>query len=400
MAEVSDNHSTTFRRLAAATAFAGLFAFALTVTITPAAVNQVGAELCHGSKALVGYLFQAWMAGFFTCVLLGGRYSDKRGKLPVLGVGCVLMAIGSYLFAHVSTYFGALLAVFLMGAGGGLSEGIGMAVIADVFEPRRRTSMMNCAQIYFAIGAVVGPSAVSWLLAERIDWRWAYIGTAAFCVMGALLALVAVTRREETPLAHGHTGQWRELLRDRLVLLLSLGVLLYVGAEAGQGSWLAAYFKQDLRTAGPVAAATVAVFWAGIGLGRAVTAWTARHLSDYAIVCMGLGLATICQTALLVTHSSSFALVLVPLLGFALAPVWPTTISRASALHPAQTGTVLGIVVAAGSLGGGIFPAAIGQAADTFGLRPVLWSCVALLVINFSIFVRLWTRHRARLTAP
>jgi fucose permease len=395
-----NDYSTTFRRFATAATFAGLFAFALTVTITPAAVNQISVELCHRSKALVGYLYEIAMAGFLVCVLLGGRYSDRRGKLPVLATGGVLMAIGSYVFAHASGYATAMVAVCVMGAGGGLCEGISMAAIADLYETRRRTPMMNLAQVFFAVGAVVGPSGVSWLLAKHLDWRWAYVATSCFCVLAAALAVAAVTKHEERPVAHHHSGDWRALLKDRLVLALALGILLYVAAEAGQGCWLAAYFKHNLHSAGPIAAATVALFWAGIGLGRAVTTWTAHHLSDYVIVCIALGLATVCQTALLLVHSPIPGLVLVPALGIALAPVWPTTISRASALHPMQTGAVLSIVVAAGGLGGGLIPAAIGQAADKIGLRPALWSCAVLSLINFALFVVIWARHRTRPQAP
>lgn len=393
-------YSAPFRRLATAAAFAGLFSFALTVTITPAAVNQISAELCHGSKALVGYLYEIGMAGFFVCVLLGGRYSDRRGKLPVLTAGGVLMAIGSYAFAQASGYALALVATLAMGAGGGLSEGISMAAIADLYETRRRTSVMNCAQVFFAVGAVIGPLGVSWLLARHLDWRWAYLVTSVFCVLGAALAAAAVAKRQEAPLAHTHASQWRTLLCDRLVLALAFGILLYVGAEAGQGSWLAAYFKHNLRSANSIAAATVALFWIGIGLGRAITTWTARHLSDYVIICIALGLATIVQSALLLVDWWVSGLILVPLLGIALAPVWPTTISRASALHPNQTGSVLSIVVAAGAVGGGFFPAAIGQAADKAGLHPALWTCAVLSLVNFTMFVVIWMRHRARPEAP
>ncbi len=88
-------YSTTFRWLATAAAFAAVFSFALTCTVIPAAANQVRAELCHGSYALLAYIYPIWMAGYFVFVFAGGHYSDRRGKLPVLFAAGVLMAIGS-----------------------------------------------------------------------------------------------------------------------------------------------------------------------------------------------------------------------------------------------------------------------------------------------------------------
>lgn len=387
--------SDGYRRLAAASAVAGLFAYALTVTITPAAINQIS-PICHNSDALVGWLFRVAMIGFFVCVLLGGRYSDRRGKLPVLLVGCALMALGSFGFAGVKTYPMALFMTFVMGCGGGFVEAIAMGVIADVTSAHQRTSVMNYAQIFFALGAVIGPMAVTWLLtASTSYWRWAFTATAVACVFSALTVLSAMAKHEERPTGQTHKGEWKALLKDRLVLMLSLGILLYVAAECGQASWLAKYFKSDLGTTEPIAAATVALFWGGIGVGRYFTTWTSRHLSDYAILCMAHGIALVCQVTLLVTHSPTVALIAVAVLGFGLAPGWPTIVSRASALHPKQSGTVLGIVVAAGALGAAIFPAAIGQAADYIGLRNALWICVALITGNLCIFIPLLRQHRA-----
>lgn len=333
------------------------------------------------------------MAGFFVCVLLGGRYADAHGKLPVLLAGCVLMAVGSYVFTHVTTYPMAVLAIFLTGAGGGFGEGIATAVIADVFNDERRTSMMNCGQMFFAAGAVIGPLGVTWLLASKLDWRMAYMVTGVLCIVAALVAAAAFAKREERPLGHGHPGEWKALIKDPMVLTLSLGIMLYVGAETGQASWLAKYFKEHLGSAGPMAAATVALFWGGIGLGRLAATWTSKHLSDYAIICIAHGFAFVCQIALLITHSPISAFIAVLLLGFALGPGWPTIASRASAMYPRQSGTVVGIVVAASSLGAATFPATIGQAADHIGLWQALWICPILLIANVCIFLTLWKRQ-------
>ena len=175
MTEAPLTTSPRFRRLAAASAFSSLFSFAITVTIIPAAANEILTQLCHNSKADFGLIYPVWMIGFFTCVLIGGRYADRRGKLPVLAAGCVLMAIGCAMFGRASLYYHALASAFVMGAGGGFSEAIAMALIADIFGGSRRTAMMNVAQFFFAAGAVAGPVTTTSLLAAGYDWRWAFI---------------------------------------------------------------------------------------------------------------------------------------------------------------------------------------------------------------------------------
>lgn len=400
MTETRNTTSVGFRRLAAASVFASLLVFALSVTIMPAAVNEIVPQLCHNSYVYYGGIYPVWMLGFFVSALIGGRYADKIGKLPMLLAGCTMMALGSFAFGQATTYATVVIAGFVMGAGGGFTEANSMALIADVFGEARRTAMMNFSQVFFAVGAVMGPMAVTSLLVARADWRWAFIGTAALCAVSAVICLAGAARREERPLAHEQIGSWRVLLRDRLVLWLSLGIFLYVGAETGQASALAAYFKHDLRSAGPLAASTVAVFWAGIGLGRMAAAWSSRHLSDYVVICSSLALAVVSQAALLLFSTPGPAIGAALVLGFALAPVWPTIVSRAGAAHPLQSGAVMCIVVSAGSLGAAVVPPAIGQTAARLGMRSALWICFLLLAANLVLFLRLWQRNRVQSEAP
>ncbi len=257
--------------------------------------------------------------------------------------------------------------------------------------------MMNLTQVFFAAGAVVGPVGVSLLLKHDIDWRSAMVVTAVFCVFGGAIALAAILKREERVLPDAHTGRWRPLLKDRGLIVLALGIMIYVGAETGQADWLAAYFRHNLGSALPLAAATVGIFWGGIGVGRAIATWSATHVSDYVLIMCSHGLALIIQIILLLVNSPAVALITVPLLGLALGPVWPTIVSRASHLHERQTGAVLAIVIAAGALGAGIFAPAIGQVAEWTGLRASLWICPALLLINLAMFTILWARNRAEL---
>ncbi|NLN74834.1 MAG: MFS transporter [Armatimonadetes bacterium] len=396
MTDTANNLSPGYRRLAIVSAIGGLAGYALVYTIFAAALNQIS-PICHDSDTLIGWLFRVSMAAFVVCVLLGGKYSDTIGKLPVLMVGCLLMALGSLGFGCINTYPMAIVMSLVMGAGGGFTEAIAVGIIADVTSPKRRTSIMNYGQVFFALGAVAGPLSVTWLIAINIDyWRWAFVLTAALCVIAALVIFAAIRKREERPVGDAQHGDWRSVFKDRAVIVLSLGVLFYVAAESGQANWLARYFKEDLATGAPLAAASVALFWGGIGIGRYFAVWTARYLSDYAIIVVAHGFALICQITLLTTQSETVALPAVILLGFALGPAWPTIVSRASALHPVQSGTVLAVVVSAGAVGAAIFPPAIGQAADHVGMRNALWVCVAMLIINLAIFIPLLLKNRGQ----
>jgi fucose permease len=285
----------------------------------------------------------------------------------------------------------------MMGCGGGFAEGVSTAVVADLYSGPRRTAVMNYFQMGFAAGAVACPLTVGQLLKWNMDWRDSFVGVSAICLVGAVLTLVPATSgREKLIKSETQTGRWRALLADPLVLCLSLGIMMYVGSECGTANWLAAYFKQDLHATGvlaPLAPWSVSVFWFGIGVGRAIAAWASKHLSDYAVIRISLASAAVFVAVLLVQHHPPVALGVVFLVGLSLGPVWPTIVSRAAAAFPTQSGTVMGIVVAAGGLGGAFLAPSIGWIADSVGMRLALWACFAMLIINLALFTRLRTKH-------
>lgn len=379
---------TNYRGLATASAIAALFAFALSMNVTPASINEI-ARYYHASGSMIGWIYRISMSGFFLAVLLSGRISDKYGKLPILLIGCIFMGIGAFLFGNTSSFHMVLFASLLMGIGGGSLEGTAMATVADLYSDSRRTAMLNATQVFYAVGAVVGPLAIARMLLVGSNWRFGYTITVVFSAVAALVTAVAISTRQEKPVAQEHSADWRRVIKNRLVLLLSLGIFLYVGAESGVSSWIAVYFKQSLNTSSAWAAASVSFFWVGIGIGRALTTWTSRRFSDYTIICASLIIAAIFQATLLFLHTPVPALISTLVCGFGMASVWPTILSCAGRAYPNESGTVFGIVVAAGSLGVVLFPPTIGQLADVIGWRSSLWMCFIALMINIVLFVGL-----------
>ncbi len=335
------------------------------------------------------------MLGFLSTVVAGGHYGDKRGKLPVMVFGSVMMAGGALLFVWMDNFAGAMFAMFIMGAGGGFAEGVAMAILADLYWGARRTAMLNGAQVVFGFGAVGAPLAVARLLKIGVDWRSGYTGAGAVCLFAALLAFAAFKTGKERPVAdhQSSTDGLRELLSDRLIFWLSMGILLYVAAEAGQVNWMAAFFKRDLGASAPLAASSVALFWAGITCGRLTGAWLSQRMADVTLILLFLCVATFLQMVLLLSQSPVVAMVVVFALGFFMGPVWPTILSRASAARPERSGLLFGVIMSFGCIGAAVFPPFMGKASDIVGMRAALWMCFALLLANLCIFVMLRIRE-------
>lgn len=380
-----------FRTLACAAAFAALVSYAAALTITPASLNEVAREFGVGPSKLGG-LFLALTIGFLTAITAAGRFSDVHGKLPFILTGCVFVAVGLCGFGLSRGYAAALVSTMVMGMGGGFSESTAMALVGDLYTGRRRTAMLNWAQALFGVGAVLAPVLIASLLRMGADWRMGYYCAASIPALSAALALWAALMRRERPVGDGYSGGgWRDVMSDRLVAWCSVGILLYVGTECGVGHWLAKYFRVDLRSSGPLAASSPAVFWAGVTAGRAAGAWASKYVGEVSICRWAIAMAGLCQVALLVSGSPALGLPAAAALGFFLGPIFPTIVSLAGAAHPSRSGAVTAVVVFSGAVGSAIFPPLVGTLAEFTGLRPALWMCAVALAANLAIFVRMKT---------
>ncbi|HEY3297517.1 MAG TPA: MFS transporter [Armatimonadota bacterium] len=378
-----------FVRVATVAAFASLLSYAVIFSITPASMNEIGKQY-GASTANLAWLVRLMMTGFFIAVLSAARYSDKHGKLKPLLLGCLLMAFGLGLFACAKSFNVSLIAIFLAGLGGGACEGTSTALLSDLYSGSKRTAVMNGSQAMFGLGGIAAPFSIGQLIHLGINWRLGYIGAAVIAVVSALVVVAALVLKNHLPAeVDDEVEDWRVVVKDRFVIMFALGMMLYVAAEGGPANWLAVFFRNDIGSSAAIAASSLSFFWFGILIGRIIAASISKCVSDIAMVRGALFLAGCMQAVLLLLHATVPAAVASFLLGLFLGPIWPTIAALAGSSHPRQSGTVLGIVIASGSLGAVIFPPIIGWLSVLTGMRAALWSCVVMLATNLLLFARL-----------
>jgi MFS family permease len=129
-----------------------------------------------------GALAALLQIGFATAVFVGGPLSDFLRKSVVLMAGCLIMGINLILFGVSNSFWINLLAMGLVGAGGGFIESGSNPLLIQLF-PGRESMVMNLHHFFFAAGSLVGPLIIGTLLARSISWQWAYIGFGLFVLV-------------------------------------------------------------------------------------------------------------------------------------------------------------------------------------------------------------------------
>lgn len=146
-----------------------------------------------GLLAAVSAAPQALMSPF------AGMVSDRFGRRPTLVLSLAGVAVTLVGAALAPTFALLALARFLAGCVGAFGPTSLMASIGDLFAPARRAQAMGWFNMGFSIAALAGVPAAS-AVAGLFGWR------AAFAVIGAALAVLAIAMRLWYPSVAGASG--------------------------------------------------------------------------------------------------------------------------------------------------------------------------------------------------
>ncbi len=175
--------------------------------------------------ALVGIALGAYGLTQALLQIPFGMMSDRWGRKPVIAMGMLLFALGSFIAAMSDSIVGVLIGRIVQGSGAVAAAVI--ALTADLTHDRHRTKAMATIGmtigVSFAISMVLGPLLGHWIGVDGIFWLTG--GLSLFSIL-VLYAVVPDPRRsshhsdsEVTP------ALFSAMLRDTNLLRLDFGVL-------------------------------------------------------------------------------------------------------------------------------------------------------------------------------
>lgn len=169
-AHVSEEHSapSTWRsRLSIwrepATLFIGLIVLGMAFT-EGSANDWVSYASVHGhgtTRATGAIVFGVFVTAMTIGRVLGVRFLDRYGRVPVLRGTAVLAAVGLILFIFVPVFWISTVGVVLWGLGASLGFPVGMSAAAD--DPRRAAARVSAVATIGYVAFLVGPPAIGFL---------------------------------------------------------------------------------------------------------------------------------------------------------------------------------------------------------------------------------------------
>jgi FHS family Na+ dependent glucose MFS transporter 1 len=225
---------------------------------------------------------------------------------------------------------------------------------------------MNGLHFCFGVGTFITPVIVAQFITRDGGLAWIYLLLAVIILPTAALALLPSPTSPLRATAEGDPGPAGRL-DFRLIALIGLVFGCYSGASLAYGGWIFTYaIKMNLANATNAAYLT-SLFWGALTLGRLAAIPLAMRFRPQTILRADFFGALISLLAMLLWPRSLAAVMVTSAgLGFALASIYPTTMSFSGELMTIS-GRITGLFSVGNSAGSMIIPWVIGQFFESAG---------------------------------
>jgi FHS family L-fucose permease-like MFS transporter len=304
-----------------------------------------------------------------------------RRNTVLIGMGITFIALLIPLLAY--RYIVLLTAFAMIGIGNTLLQVALNPLLSDVTPAARLTSALTLGQLIKAVASFMGPVVAAWAVGMWGSWKGLLpVFAAVTAVAGVWLGTTAVEGRRGADADTGSPSatviDCLRLLKDKKVLALFLGVVAIVGLDVGLNTTLPRFLMQQLnlplakaglgtslyfiaRTAGSFAGVFLLAKWTSARVFRVSAALAVGALALLAGQALFAG-----QTLLAGRTVLWLVLVLIVILGLAVANIFPILFAAALRRAPAQANEISGLMIM-GVSGGAVLMPLMGLIAEYFG---------------------------------
>ena len=344
--------------------------------------------------AIVSLIFVTNAVGFISAAFFVDAFRARFGRAKTLMIAQTLMITGYVPIVCTPPFPVVVVSFFFLGIGMATNLAIGSVFTANLHNS---TKMLGSMHGSYGVGGTIGPLMATGMVASgHLLWSWFYLlplGVTIFnlffagwsfrnyeaesgqTLLSTLQETASRTRNAPKSKKSGLSTNTINALKSKTVILGSLFIFAYQGAEVSISGWVIS-FLINFRNGDPKSVGYVTSgFWAGITLGRFVLSHPAHKIGEKIFVyCVVIGAVAFQFLAWFIPDIIGDA-VAVSIVGLLLGPVYPcATVIFSRAINRKDQVSSLSIISAFGSSGGAVAPFTTGilaQAAGTYVLHPI-----------------------------
>lgn len=330
-------------------------------------------DLDYTQAALIQFCF---FGAYGLTSIPASKIIEKIGYPRGMVLGFIISAIGCILFfpaVSLHTYSLFLIALFILASGVVLLQ-VAANPYASVLGPKETSSFrLNMVQAFNSFGTFVAPFFGSILIlsklqestnAEAVKYPYLFIAFVLIVIAITLGRLNLPEVKDESQ----DGAAWKNVLKDKNLILGMIGIFTYVGAEVAIGSFLVNYIMETILVPETTAATLIAMYWGGAMVGRFAGIYTLKKFAPGKVLAFHSVFAIALILISVLSHGpiSVYSMILVGLCNSIMFPTIFTLGIRTLGAGEEKKGSGL---LATSILGGALIPLVTGMTADAVGLK-------------------------------
>lgn len=314
--------------------------------------------------------------------------------LPRLGykismlLGLAIISIASLLTPYVNTYVMIKMMLVSVGVGFALVKVCAYSIVGLITEDEKQhASFVSVMEGTFMFGVLFG----FWLFSafihfDSVRWIDAYWVIAGLAIVAFILLSTAQLDEHDAHSSYKHIYEdflmMLRLNKEPLIMVFVISIFMYVFIEQGITTWLPTFNYKVLHISTSMSIQMASIFSAALGTGRLVAGYVLKKyhwfwvlvgciLISGIMVLVVLPKGEIHRAHTITSWSQvSWAGFAFPMIGFFLAPIYPTLCSTmVSALPKRQHSAMMGLIMIFSALGGTLGSKLVGVTFQFFGGR-------------------------------
>jgi fucose permease len=343
----------------------------------------------------MGVIFSFYFGGFMLGSFLSSwivNYFSRKVLLLISYLvisGAVFSLAFTANFAHIATSF------FLIGLCGGFLESQITTLMIDL-NKKNEGLYVNLSQVFFGIGAFIGPMITALIIGNEIHWKYTFIIAGVLCLLNFIFFLfIDISHLEmEKIKSTANIFSSGGLKNKSIFIILIFAMFFYVCSEIGLAAYIPTFLRLEKGFTDVFAAQVLSYFWLSSIFGRVVIGFLTKKIKILYIL-LGITLLSILSIIGGIYFKNNILIITSFILtGIFLSGIWPLIVTEGGLQYPYRRNFVVAIIIFFGGLGGLSAPLLISTIYDSSGLLTAMNLNYIFLILVFLFILALVSINR------
>ena len=332
--------------------FYTLFIFAICYTVASPILIELSEHIGRRTEVM-GLIFSFYFGGFMLGSFLSSWIVNYFSRKTLLVISYLLISVAVFSLAFTVSFAHIAIAFFIIGLCGGFLESQITTLMIDL-NKKNEGLFVNLSQVFFGIGAFVGPMITALIIGSGVHWKYTFIIAGILCILNFIFFLFIDISHLEIKKIKGKAGFFSSggLEYKTVFILLIFSMFFYVCSEIGLAAYIPTFLRLEKGFTDVFAAQVLSYFWLSSIFGRVAIGFLTKKIKITYILLVITILSIISIIGGIYFKNNTLVVISFILTGIFLSGIWPLIVTEGGLQYPSRRNFVVAIIVFSGGLGG------------------------------------------------